>query len=326
MSEVRSSKTDPRNDEIDLVDLFRRFWNFLGRGLKSIGKGILISVFFMLRHWLPLTLSMLVAIAASYYSKYTFKSYYTSDMVIRTNAIPAADMIAYINRLNLLNSNSEFNNKVGLDQQLEENLIDINAYWMIDQGNDGIADFVDFDDKHNVYDTVNVRMNDRINVRVRIRQPEQLNKTKDFILGYIYSDSLFQRMFRLARKQNNELLNHINYDILQLDSLQKVKYFEETRNRKPQNGGQMIFLQEQKTQLVYNDIYNLYTKKQKVEMESDLYKDLVTILSDFSIPAERDNNPLYYAKTFVPLFFLLTLLILIIIANRKKLNEVYKKY
>ena len=52
----------------------------------------------------------------------------------------------------------------------------------------------------------------------------------------------------------------------------------------------MIFLQEQKTQLVYTEIYSLYYQKQKLEGERDLYNDIVTVLSDFSVPAKRDNG------------------------------------
>jgi hypothetical protein len=122
------------------------------------------------------------------------------------------------------------------------------------------------------------------------------------------------------------LLTRLDYDIIQLDSLQKVKYFEETRNRQPQNGGQMIFLQEQKTQLVYTDIYALYARKQALESGRDLYKGIVTVLSDFSLPAIRDNGALYYGKFVIPFFFFFTLLIFIILTNRKKLEEVYNKY
>jgi hypothetical protein len=64
----------------------------------------------------------------------------------------------------------------------------------------------------------------------------------------------------------------------------------------------------------------------KLEEENNLYKDIVTVISDFTVPSERDNGPIYYAETIIPAFFILTLLILIFVANRKKLNEVYNKY
>jgi hypothetical protein len=95
---------------------------------------------------------------------------------------------------------------------------------------------------------------------------------------------------------------------------------------KPSSGGQIVFMQEQKTQLVYNDIYSLYTKKQLLESEIDLYKGIVTVLSDFSSPSRRENGAMYYGKQAIPVIFLITLVILIILANRKKMEEIYKKY
>ena len=127
-------------------------------------------------------------------------------------------------------------------------------------------------------------------------------------------------------RQNSELLTRLKYDIKQLDSLQKVKYFEETRNMKPGNGGQIVFMQEHKTQLVYNDIYYLYTKKQVLETENDLYQSILTVISDFSLPTIRENGLLFYVKSIIPLFFGITLLLLIFLANRKNIQELFKKY
>jgi hypothetical protein len=94
----------------------------------------------------------------------------------------------------------------------------------------------------------------------------------------------------------------------------------------PRSGGQMIFLQEQKTQLIYPEIQIIYVRKQALEAERDLYSGIVTVLSEFSIPARRENGTMYYGIKVIPIFFCLTLLILILFANRKKLEEVYKKY
>jgi hypothetical protein len=192
--------------------------------------------------------------------------------------------------------------------------------------NDETPDYVDYRDNHNVYDTINVRMADRLDIRVKIKVPQELSLVRDGIISFIERDSLFQQRNRVRTKQNFGLLARLNYDILQLDSLQKIKYFEETKSRQPSGGGQMIFLQEQKTQLIYTDIYPLYSKKQNLEGEIDLYKGIVTVLSDFSLPAIRDNGTLYYAKQIIPLFFCLALIVLILLANRKKLEEIYKKY
>lgn len=328
MSETTNAKNSS-NDEIDLLDLFRRMGRAIARMCRSIGRGILISIVFLFRKWIPLLLSVILGIGAAYLLKVATPSSYTSDLVLRANAVPNSDMIAYINRLHIYcneNNAAALEAAISLPENEIKNISDISAFWIIDNGRDGNPDIVDYSNSHDIYDTINIRMQDRLDVRVKINIPQELNKVKNGIINFINSDSLFQQRNRVRLMQNQENLTRINYDIMQLDSLQKVKYFEETRNMQPKNGGQMIFLQEHNTQLVYPDIHALYSRKQAIESEQALYKDITTVLSEFSIPVRRINGGTYYAIRIVPVFFGLTILILILLANRKKLEEVYKKY
>jgi len=328
MSDNTTNK-NVRDDEIDLLDLFRRMGNGIAKMSRAIGNAILATIVFMLKKWIPLTISVILGIAAAYILKFTAPSFYTSDLVLRSNAVGAADVIEYVNRLNTYSKEKNtlaLSQALGMQADQLKNINNIKAHWIIDLGRDGIPDRVDLRDRHDVYDTVNLRMTDRLDIRVNIKEPQELNRLKDGLLSYIRSDSLFQQRNRLRIRQNTEMLARISYDIEQLDSLQQVKYFEETRARTPQGGGQMIFLQEQNTQLVYPDIHSLYTNKQRYETENEIYRDVVTILSDFSIPAMRVNGGGFYAIRTVPIAFGLMLLILILIANRKKLEEIYTKY
>ena len=251
------------------------------------------------------------------------------EIKLRDNSGTTSEMISKINKLHIFcdeHNSFALSSALSMKSDLVKNISDISAFWIIDQNKDDIPDFVDYKNNHNVYDTTNIRMQDRIDVRVIINSPQDLNLVRNGIIKFIEDDSLYQLRNHVRLMQNQELLTRLGYDIIQLDSLQKVKYFEETRNLKPASGGQIIFMQEQKTQLVYNDIYSLYARKQKLESERDLYKGIVTVLSDFSLPARRDNGGLYYAKIIVPIFFGLTLLILILLANKKSLTEVFNKY
>ena len=340
MSEITTNK-NVRDDEIDMLDLFKRMGRTLNRWGMALGKAFLISVVYILKRWLPLGLSIVAGIGISYLLKTSSASFYTSDMVFRNNLAlidkktlrdnsgTTSEIISKINKLHAFCSeNNQAALSIALTMKPEsvKNISDISAYWIIDLSRDGIPDYVDYKGNHGAYDTINIRMQDRFDIRVKINSPQDLNLVRDGIIKFIKSDSLYQQRNRLRLRQNLDLLTHLNYDILQLDSLQKVKYFEETRNMKPSGGGQIIFMQEQKTQLVYGDIYALYERKQKLESEQDLYNGVVTVLSDFSFPARRDNGTMYYGKQVIPIVFLITLLILIILSNRKRLEEVYKKY
>lgn len=317
------------NDEIDLLDLFRRMGRTLSSWINSLGRAFLITIVFLIKSWFPLGLSIALGVGASYFLKFSSNSSFSSDLVIRNNVVSNSDMISYINRLHIycLDDNTlALSDALSLAPKQLNNIIDIGAYWIIDKGRDGIPDYVDYENKAKIADTVNIKMQDRLDIRVKITSPQELGLVRTSIEKYIEKDSLFQQRNRVRLRQNGEMLIRLDYDIIQLDSLQKVKYFEESRNMLPKNGQQMIFLQEQKTQLLYQDIQGLYGRKQALEADRDLYKSIITVLSDFSVPSRRENGGFFYAKMIVPIFFCLTLLILILLANKNKLEEVYKKY
>lgn len=324
MSENTTNR-DVRNDEIDLLDLFNRMGRTLNRWGKSLGRAFLFSVVFLLKRWLPLGLSVAAGIGVAFFLKTTAHSIYTSDMVLRSNVIDNAQMISYINRLQTLDNNS-LSEALNVPVDLCDSIVSIGAFWIIDLNKDRVPDNVDYTNSHNIYDTTNIRMQDRFNVSVSIRKPQELNRVRVGILKYIESDPLFNQRNSIRLSQNAEMLERLNIDIQQLDSLQKVKYFEETRKRNTQTGGQIVFMQEQNTQLLYNDIYSLYYRKQALEADRNIYKGIVTVLSDFSVPTRRVNDLVFYAKQVLPIFIIITLLILILFAKRKKLEEIYKKY
>ena len=335
MSENNNNSRNVSNDEIDLLELFRRMGKTLGNWAHAIGRAFMVSLVFLLRRWLPLGLSIVVGVGISYLMKTSSSSFYTSDLVLKNNlndigeSGTTAEMIATVNKLH---SYCKEGNHAELEQLLTEspeaidNILDISAYWIIDKNKNRIPDFVDYDNSHDVYDTTNIRMQDRFDIRVKIKSARALTELRKHIISYLDNDSLFQLRNKVRIQQSLALLERYNYDISQLDSLQKVKYYEETRNIAPKQGGQIIFMQEQKTQLVYPDIYSLYAKKQKVETDLELYKNIVTVLSDFSLPAIRVNGTMYYAKTVVPVIFGLTLIILILLANKANIKEIFEKY
>jgi hypothetical protein len=328
MSEISQSKNS-NSDEIDLLDLFRRMGKTISRWAKALSHAFLISAVFLVKRWLPLGISFAAALGVSYLLKTTSESFYTSDMVVRNNAVSNADIIAYINRLHnfcIEKNTSALANSLSTDAELTNNILDVSAFWIIDKGKDGVPDEVDYGNSHNVYDTVNVRMADRFNVRVKIKAPQELSLLQNSIISFIRKEPLFQQKNELRKKQNQDLIKRLGDDISQLDTLQKIKLQQETKSRLAQSTGQIIFMQDQKTQLVYPDIYQLYSRKQFLESERDLYPEIVTVLSDFNLPAKPDNGIMFYGKLIIPTFLGVTLILLLIIANRKKLKEVYNKY
>jgi hypothetical protein len=326
MSENSNNNKDTRNEEIDLLDLFRRIGKTLSRWGNALGRAFLISVVFIIRRWLILLLSIFLGLVISYIAEKKYPPYYTSDLVLKNNIGDNTRMIKYIGRLNSMNKD-EFSEATGLSIDECENVVEIGAFWIIDKNKDKIPDEVDYSNTHDIYDTIDIRMPNYFDVRVTSLKSQNMGLIRSGVIKYIESDSTFQNINRIRINQNSELLSRFKEDIQQLDSLQKVKYFEQTRRNGFVPGGQILFLQEQQnTQLLYPEIYELYAKKQKLEIDNKLFKDIVTIQSDFTPPILQHNGIKFYARKIIPVFVLLTLFILILIANKESIKELLRKY
>src|ERR1035437_3059553 len=218
MSEINTNK-NVRDDEIDLLDLFRRIGRTLIRWSNALVKAFLISVVFLLRRWLPLGLSIGAGIGISYFLKSTSASAYTSDLVFRNNLVlmdkvklrdnsgTTSEIISKINKLHTYcseNNSSALSEAISMKPESVKNISDISAYWIIDDSKDGIPDYVDYKGNHSVYDTINIRMQDRLDVRVKINSPLDLNLVREGIIKFIEKDSLYQQRNRLRLRQNTE--------------------------------------------------------------------------------------------------------------------------
>lgn len=318
-----------RNDEIDLLDLFNRMGRTIRKWMNALGRAVLISVVFMIRKWLPLTISLVIGIILAYFSGKSINEFYRSDLILKNNTVSNAEMMQYLDRLHTYCNKgdyTELSKLMKLPEDVAKEIKDIDAYWIISHKREKIPLYIDYDKKFTVADTANTRMLDRMAVRLFTRTIINQDEVRDGIISFINSDSLLQQKNRLRLRQNKELLERLYIDIAELDSLQKLKYFEETKNTQSQKATQMIFLQQQNTQLIYNDIYNLYARRQELEAQRDLYPDIITILDDFSLPEAQIQNDFLSGKNIVISFFLVTLIILAILANRKRLIDIYNKY
>ncbi len=153
-------------------------------GLMHLGRAFLISVVFLLRRWLPLGLSLVAGVGVSFIMKSTSESFFTSDMTLKSNATTSDELIPYINRLHTFcteNNTDALSNALSISPESAGNIIDISAFWIIDKNKDRIPDYVDYKNNHNVYDTTNVRMKDRLDIRVIIKSTQDLSTVRDGI-------------------------------------------------------------------------------------------------------------------------------------------------
>jgi len=154
---MNKSKSDIKiDDEIDLLQLFRRIGQAISSGFINIGRGILITIVFLLKNWIPLMISVIVGAGTSFIFKYSSPPSYSSEMVLKSNAISSSEMIKYINRLHTFcyeNNMAALSEALSLPAESINTIQDIQAYWIIDINKDYIPDYVDYKNNYNIYDT-----------------------------------------------------------------------------------------------------------------------------------------------------------------------------
>ena len=320
--------TDNNNGEIDLVNIFNKIFSWFARLFKAIGIAIIKSIAFLYHNILIVTLSIVIGFVASYILKHAEKPLYKSEITFRNNSISNADMISHFNQLGNLvmeKNTSEVSSFLDITENESSDLVKLSAYWVIDINRDGVPDYVDYKNKHDPADTVNVRMSDRFVVEVSSLDPFNLVNIRNGLIKYAESHPLAGNANAQRIRRLNELIERTNFDIRELDSLQKVKYFEETRSRMSE-AGQIVLFQEQQTQMFYRDIQNLMAQRQGYERELALYPDAVSVISDFLPSSTRVNTAFYYSKITVPSAFFLAIILLLLAKNRKRIVEILNKY
>jgi hypothetical protein len=325
MTEIK----DAGNRELDLLEIIVSIFKTLGKWIVYFFKGLISAIIFMLKKWIPLSIGVIIGLVLAYVIYKTSEPVYSTEMTVKSNTLSNADIISYINTLHDFCSKGNINalsSALDIKPEAVTAVKDIMAFWVIDRNKDGVPDYTDFKHRYNVYDTLNIRMQDRFVIRVRFSSPDELQPIRNGIFTYVEKNLYFKQQNDIRLQQLNDLIGRLSYDINQLDSLQKIKYYEETKKLTPQQNGQMVFLQEQKTQLVYEDIYKLYDRKQALTREKFINPAILSVISDFALPQRPYNGTVQYSFITVPILFFITLVILVLIAKKEAIKDLFRKY
>jgi len=310
-----------QNNEIDLLDLFQKTGKAIGNLFLYILKGILFLIVFGIRKIHFLVLFAVIGGVTGFVLYKSTKRYYSSYMIAQANGINSADMVNYINDLHDLctKRNTE---ALAFDLQLPDStarrIKDIQAFFIIDANGDNIGDYVDFDNSYDVRDTSYHRLEDRLHLSVEVYENYVFQKVKNGLFRYMRKNPYIINLNEIRKKELQELIAQVDYEIVKLDSLQNTDYFKEV-DKLPVKQSQMLFLSEKEPTMYYRDKLNLMNRKLEYKKELELATDAFTVIKDFTSLAMEENPRGGYLVKYSLLLTLLGYLFLLIIHFRKSL-------
>jgi hypothetical protein len=323
MSEV-NNKTD-QQEEIDLLGLFR----VLGRSIRNFFLGILrtilLFIVFLYKKAFYVAAFFILGVLVGWGVSKMARPYYASDMVVRTNAIKASDIISYVDRLhNLVHKKNyhELGNLLSTADSVAFMVKNIQAFWFIDVNNDGIPEYIDYDEKYNPRDTTVTRLDDRVDIRVEVFDPHAFEYIREGVYTYFKKNPYINQLNNIRKIQACEIIKNIDIQINKLDSLEDYEYFKKQKDLIPRNrAGQIVVLNEQKVQLYHPYILSLQKQKLELEKEISVYPDPITVIEDFTPLSKEENPRMGYIEKYALIMGLFGILLLLILESRRKIRR-----
>ena len=327
-----------KNDEIDLIQLFSsisdKFKNLFVGLFNFIGKFLLAIIYFSLRNYIVLLIIVIFS-GTVYFVKFT-SSVFESNMKVRANAITNQEAISFINKLSELSTpenSSELMKQLSVDSITASQLVDIGAYWYIDEDMDGMGDYIDVENKYfkAEEDSLSRRITSYFNIRIIYKDEINVSLVSQKIFEYVNNNSYFDRANEIRKRNVSETFSLIKLEQQKLDTI-RVNYntaiFENNLVPETKNG-QLVFLNGepnnfQEIKLFHEQIFNLDDRAKKLNRTLELNPDVITIMEDFRASNLPKNSFFSYSKYSI-LIAVLGLLFTIVFENRKKIIELKKK-
>ncbi len=314
------------NDEIDLLELFRSFGNFIARIFRGLFNAVIWFLIFSIRKWLYLLIAVITALLFSYFFAKVQQEMYYSDLVLKSNAVENQEMISYINRLGNLTSGGNYrilSSALSIAEEDAQSISDIQAYWFVDRNKDGIIDGADINNRFLTDTTVN-KVGWKFGVRAIVTDPVVFGKITQGIEYYVNSNDYFNKMNEVRLENLREIIDQTGKEVEKLDSLQKKEYFKlEDATRLKE--GQLVFTNEPEIKLFHEDLLKLVRSRQTSQRELSIHNNIISILEDFTITQQPANTAVYYARIVVPVMIVIAYLLAICITYKKRIIEAVRK-
>ncbi len=315
---------EKRNDEIDLIEVFQK----MGQGIKNLFNHFFNFLYkfllFLIRRAFIIGIVLILLLAFGVFKYKTSPSFYSSTLEAYSNAMSSIDMINYVNNINELFIEKDFEaleSKLGINSTELEKIKKVKAYKVIDLNKDGVTDLVDFNEKYATSDTTISET--RFVIKVEVFDQGVFPVIQKSILEYIESNNYIKELNTIRKRQLQELITKLNDEISLLDSLKKYEYFKKQDQLTPQ-AGQLLVMNEKETQLYHEQIISLYRQKQSLEERLEIRMEPITIIQDFSALSVTENKLITYLKTYGIWGIVLGLLIAVFIENRKVIKKVFQ--
>ena len=208
--------------------------------------------------------------------------------------------------------------KLSLPDSVANNIAEISSFYVIDYLRDSVADKIDFENNHSLSDTMNVKMRDRVYLRLKTKNIAQVPQVQAALLNYFNNNKVLKSQFENKKNEFIQQIKICDSELVRIDSLAKVSYFKENEKQLSFDNNKLL-LGEQHKQLFYGELLRLQEIKSAAQNKLSSFNQPIELPASFVLNSTPLNGRLKYGVYSIFIGYVLGLLISVFIENYKKL-------
>jgi hypothetical protein len=309
--------------ELDIVQLIGKLCSAIKKILVTILVWVGNIIKFIYRNIKTLCVFLVIGVGCAFVLSSSYFREYKGDTILKIN-VGDSYLFSDLTRTLIpgVQNTKSLAERLNISQEQADAIQSIDPYFVIDNHNNGTPDYIDFNYKYSESDTSNVRMTDRICIRIKTKDIESYPAIQNGLQYFFANNELLKKQNTLKVKHKQEVLKFFENEIVVLDSLRSVDYFKEhpkniTLNLEKQ---QLLFGQGHK-QLYDAELGKLVETRNNAEWTLLLNSDVTTVIAPFvasRLPLNHFSKMLGYS---FPFSLLLGLICCLYWENRKKIKR-----
>ncbi len=322
---------EKNNRDMNLFDLIALCCRAIGRFFCYIGRAFGKMIRLSYRRWYIVLPVMLVALCLALYWARPSNRMYKAGTMVHLNGITVTDVKQQYDELIkatpvAISKRQSFAQLLQIDDSLALSLSHFKCFNVIDCRKDSVPDIVDFRNKYNIADTVDVVMNDYLYLQFRTKEPDSIASIGAAVIAFLNSNAVLQQSFADYRTVMQQRAQFCQQQIGMLDSLSRNFYFQQTPDKQYiYQGGSSILIGRRELRMLHPQVIYLLDNAMKAEQQLGVAQAPVVPMAEFSLDPRAVNGPIKCALIGILIGYLLGCILALLIDQRKTINAWLKK-
>lgn len=271
--------------EINLLDFIYLIFRGLTRGLKRLGKSLLLLLRFSIQNsWVILVFIILAFFAGWFFTtpiRTTFKG--GATILFVEEARPA--VLDHVARLNSHCRTKDLAVELQLPDSIASKIRKFETFNYIDLKDDNIPDFPDFEGNPDfLVDTVNVVMNDRFYLRVSAKGITDFKPIQQGLETYFDNQAGVVLLTQQGKQRLQTELRSYTQEVKRLDSLANYEYFSKSKPVALEGGRTFVFAEKEK-ELYHESMFEVMEQRDHIATQLAQNTHVINFQSDMVLSA-----------------------------------------